>query len=1128
MKLQREALVLLVIAAMSNSAPGESDTAIKGSLLVFPAVEVRWNEYGDLVQDTFIEISNDYSASVVLYLFFVQGDPPLPCDAAPNGRGEPGWNWYDHTLALTAHQPVYWSVNSGSPVGFAPWWYLDPGPPHGRPAMDGTNDNVIRGCLYVWAVDPNTYGQIRWNHLSGNAIVVDYREPMAWEYDAVSFQVVDPSVPNGEPVGTPGELKLDNIEYAAPPAELLLKFQAVGAEAFSGGGTTVSSDTDLTLLPMMLDFRLNGDDPVTTKAEVDIWNMYEQKFTGTFRCVTFWDQTLLSFYETPNHWFAENLQTDHGMARIDGIQHAQCSGSVNAPLLGVSARHLIFIEGYARYSRSGSNVTGISYEDGLVQYDVFYTPSNGAPAAPPAPSAPPRPKQDTASDPADRVGANVKGSLLVFPRVEVMWSHDGTQLRQNAFVELANDSDEPVIVRLYFVNGDEPLAADGSERSHQGWNTLTTDLVLTAHQPMYWSALSGEPVGLPPWTDLDPGWPPGRPDPAGSWTRALRGYIYAWAVNGEGEEIRHDHLSGRVTTVDYAGSTGWEHDAFAFQVADPAVAPGQPTGTPGVLHLDGNEFVPVFEMLVMDFQAVGSDAYSGPSMGVATDTSLTVFPVSVDLNAASNVPRMTKADFTVWNEWEVQFTGAHRCLTGWDQTWLSLYGIPNHFFLEYLQTDQGRARIDGQASNQCPGSEDAALLGVAARKLSFGDDYRDTTGSNLVGMGEEAAQVWGGPYLECLIDQDQPSATVYVSFAVPDLAQSFKPGGGNIGGAGCFLQPDVGDTGFVKIELWDALPNAGGTRLAHASTIGRQGTWADVSWPPVSVTPGTTYYLVFTGDETLAITADWQDPYPDGHLFGNEGYQPFPDYDFTFRTCSVVEGPFKYEQALACTEGMYYSNLNHPSNEWMRYDDFVCTQTGDITHITFWGGGYDVFYQEPCDLPSAIDGVEINIYKWEPGGPCDWHAGELLCSNYVPVEDLHPVWRCRHPDGIEEYRLSADLPEPCFQEEGAHYVIRVAADVRVPDAGCIFAWSSMDGTVGEVAFSAKSDETCQPNMVDAAFFMLTDATCPADFDGDGDVDTADLLFLLAAWGTADGDVDGDNDTDTADLLALLAAWGQCP
>jgi len=58
-------------------------------------------------------------------------------------------------------------------------------------------------------------------------------------------------------------------------------------------------------------------------------------------------------------------------------------------------------------------------------------------------------------------------------------------------------------------------------------------------------------------------------------------------------------------------------------------------------------------------------------------------------------------------------------------------------------------------------------------------------------------------------------------------------------------------------------------------------------------------------------------------------------------------------------------------------------------------------------------------------------------------------------------------------------------------------------------------------------YIFQDIQCPADFDGDGDVDTADLLYLLGAWGTPDGDVDGDGDTDTADLLALLGAWGPC-
>jgi hypothetical protein len=66
-----------------------------------------------------------------------------------------------------------------------------------------------------------------------------------------------------------------------------------------------------------------------------------------------------------------------------------------------------------------------------------------------------------------------------------------------------------------------------------------------------------------------------------------------------------------------------------------------------------------------------------------------------------------------------------------------------------------------------------------------------------------------------------------------------------------------------------------------------------------------------------------------------------------------------------------------------------------------------------------------------------------------------------------------------------------------------------------------------PPIVDMGAYEYQVDDCPADFDGDGDVDTADLLFLLGAWGTPDGDVDGDGDTDTADLLALLAAWGPC-
>jgi len=53
-------------------------------------------------------------------------------------------------------------------------------------------------------------------------------------------------------------------------------------------------------------------------------------------------------------------------------------------------------------------------------------------------------------------------------------------------------------------------------------------------------------------------------------------------------------------------------------------------------------------------------------------------------------------------------------------------------------------------------------------------------------------------------------------------------------------------------------------------------------------------------------------------------------------------------------------------------------------------------------------------------------------------------------------------------------------------------------------------------------------TAPEDLNGDGVVDLADLLILLAAWGTCDGecpaDLDGDGSVGLSDLLQLLAAW----
>ena len=135
------------------------------------------------------------------------------------------------------------------------------------------------------------------------------------------------------------------------------------------------------------------------------------------------------------------------------------------------------------------------------------------------------------------------------------------------------------------------------------------------------------------------------------------------------------------------------------------------------------------------------------------DTDLTLHPVTADLRQDSFGPITTKAKFDIWNQNEVRFSGTERCITCWDQRLLSVYTLsgdptippgPNHFLVSSLQTDKGKARIDGIGSVLCPFSVNAAMLGVAAKQLSFacvqGVGYAEA-GRTLVGQGEEAAAV---------------------------------------------------------------------------------------------------------------------------------------------------------------------------------------------------------------------------------------------------------------------------------------------------------------------------------------------------------------------------------------------------
>jgi hypothetical protein len=328
----------------------------------------------------------------------------------------------------------------------------------------------------------------------------------------------------------------------------------------------------------------------------------------------------------------------------------------------------------------------------------------------------------SAADPMPVGNTTQKGSLLIFPRVDVSPG-------RTTIIRITNDTSEGVDVKCYFMDVEK--------------NKVDFQFGLTEHQPFWFDVASGE--GTRTVRSF--------PTSAGHYTGELK----CWAVSGDGtRQISWNHLVGNATVFDFENSSAYEYNAWAFQAMPPH---GETVGSQqGRLNLNGEDYDFCPRRLIGNFAPVGRFAEYGEDGDSVfyEDTELTVASCKQDLRQDFDW-RATKLAFGVWNEDGAKFTGAYECADSWHETLLSeVETVGQNFLFDFLKTDSAYYRVEGIKSTACdnvvhPGTlaKNTGLTGVQVTLLELnsatGTRGFARTGTTLQGVGTRPGFILWGP-----------------------------------------------------------------------------------------------------------------------------------------------------------------------------------------------------------------------------------------------------------------------------------------------------------------------------------------------------------------------------------------------
>jgi len=237
--------LVLALATVASAGYNVPNTTQKGSLLVFPLVQL--NGAG---LDTYFFIGNDDKNEVAVKCYWMDENQSVK----------------DFMFTITANQPVVFSA-SYNPKGNN---FKDP----------------AKGSLICFASTVDDSGPVIHNHLYGYAALTGGNAAYVY-YNAYSFRV------NGggaDMVTALGDTSLQ-LNLAGDTAfdfchkYLTTVFAAYddGIEASAANPWAQPFAPDLTLWPCKQDLRQDRE-PTITKAKFDIWRWNETKLTGSYQC----------------------------------------------------------------------------------------------------------------------------------------------------------------------------------------------------------------------------------------------------------------------------------------------------------------------------------------------------------------------------------------------------------------------------------------------------------------------------------------------------------------------------------------------------------------------------------------------------------------------------------------------------------------------------------------------------------------------------------------------------------------------------------------------------------------------------------------------------------------------------